>query len=356
MQLAIAQSADEVFKKYQDAKRNLQTLTYRLQQIDTFPSGNIWNNTGYCVMKRHESDSLFGFLFKAKRDDVDSEIVFNGSDYYMIDHKKKTYKIERDVHRGILGSPGGQMVFRALVDKVTSFTRMSLTKTDSCLILRFDYPDDKIYKVENRYQKIYLDPVTYLPFYSYHRGESAGTKFVSISKLSKMEVNGKNFKDPFENKDYLNEYTIETPSKETEDPSETLINKPAPDFELTDLNGNKFKLSDHHGKVVVLDFWELWCSPCIRSIPKLKEITKKFSSEKVAVLSIVSDSKTFEKVKTFVAGQDLNYPVLFGSNESSRDYFVYGVPMYVVIDKQGVARFIKHGFYDELENVIKKYL
>jgi peroxiredoxin len=356
IQSVAAQTADEVLKKYEQAKRNIQTMSYRIQRIDTFPGGSVWNNRGYCIMKRNEKDSLIGFLFKAKRDDVDSEIVFNGSDYYMINHKNKTFKISREVHRGILGSPGGQMVFTPVINMTENFKKVSLTRTDSCFILRFDFPDNKEYQIENRYEEIYLNPETYLPFYSYQSAERAETRSVTASKLSDLQVNTINFNDPFENKDYLSDYTIEKPSPEEEQPSAKLINQPAPDFELTDINGNKFKLSQHRKKVIVLDFWELWCSPCIKSLPKLNEMAKKFPSDKVEIWSIVSDSKSFDKVKAFVNRQEFSYPVMFGNEETSKNYIVEGVPLYVLIDKQGIIRFMRYGFDDELENTIKKYL
>ena len=48
------------------------------------------------------------------------------------------------------------------------------------------------------------------------------------------------------------------------------------DFTSKDINGNEFTLSSLRGKWVVLDFWGSWCGPCIKEIPHIKEIWKRY--------------------------------------------------------------------------------
>ena len=61
---------------------------------------------------------------------------------------------------------------------------------------------------------------------------------------------------------------------------DSLIGQKAPAFESVLLDGSEFKLSDHKGKVVVLDFWATWCGPCVRALPELIEKTSEFDENR----------------------------------------------------------------------------
>ena len=49
------------------------------------------------------------------------------------------------------------------------------------------------------------------------------------------------------------------------------IGKPAPEFELTNINGDTVRLSDYKGKTVAINFWATWCSPCVFELPVFQE-------------------------------------------------------------------------------------
>ena len=87
--------------------------------------------------------------------------------------------------------------------------------------------------------------------------------------------------------------------------------KPAPDFTLTDIEGQTHKLSDYRGKDVVVVFWATWCGPCKLEVPHLKELRSAFPKEKLAILAISNEPTAL--VKAFAAGQGINYTVLTSS-------------------------------------------
>jgi peroxiredoxin len=87
--------------------------------------------------------------------------------------------------------------------------------------------------------------------------------------------------------------------------------KPAPDFTLTDTDGQTHKLSDYRGQDVVVFFWKTWIGACKMEIPHLKQVRDAYSKDKLAILAI-SDEPT-ALVKAFAADQGVNYTLLTSS-------------------------------------------
>jgi peroxiredoxin len=88
--------------------------------------------------------------------------------------------------------------------------------------------------------------------------------------------------------------------------------KPAPDFSLTDIEGQTHKLSDYRGKDVVVVFWLTYGGACKLQVPHLKELRNAYSTDKLAILAISNEPVAL--VKAFAADQGVNYTVLTGSD------------------------------------------
>lgn len=109
----------------------------------------------------------------------------------------------------------------------------------------------------------------------------------------------------------------------------------APDFKLKLTNGKEIKLSDHKGKVVIIDFWATWCPPCRKGIPDLIEIQKKYD-KKVVVIGISLDTETKDDVIPFIKKFGINYPVAFGNMEVVQAYGnIQAIPTSFIIDQKG---------------------
>lgn len=115
--------------------------------------------------------------------------------------------------------------------------------------------------------------------------------------------------------------------------------KAAP-FKLLSVEGKEIVLESFaKDKVLLLVFGTTWCPSCRHEVPILKEYYDDLKDDGLRVLGIdVQESK--KKVNSFVKKNQINYPVALDSNaEVARLYQVVGIPLNIVLDKNGVIRY-----------------
>ena len=88
-----------------------------------------------------------------------------------------------------------------------------------------------------------------------------------------------------------------------------------PELKLSDLNGKVHRLSDYHGKWVVVNYWAMWCPPCLREIPELERFYQKHKGGDAVVLGIDYEESDHKRLAQFVKDNNMSYPVLMGSPE-----------------------------------------
>jgi thiol-disulfide isomerase/thioredoxin len=140
--------------------------------------------------------------------------------------------------------------------------------------------------------------------------------------------------------------------------AQAVSGRPAPSFTLQDLQGRQLSLSDFRGKVVLLDFWATWCSPCVKAIPYLEAFYQKYREEGLVVIGLNTETD-HTTVGAFAKGR-ISYPVLLDAGEQFNDYGVRGIPTLVYVDRGGVVRSQQSGFAEgrqrEIEAKIKELL
>lgn len=112
------------------------------------------------------------------------------------------------------------------------------------------------------------------------------------------------------------------------------LGKPAPDFEVTSVDGKKQKLSDLKGKVVLIDFWATWCPPCRKGLPITNKMHEQFASKGLQVMTISDEDQ--KKVTDFIAENKYTFPAyLDPTKKASAAYQVSAIPTLVIVDAKG---------------------
>jgi tetratricopeptide (TPR) repeat protein len=135
----------------------------------------------------------------------------------------------------------------------------------------------------------------------------------------------------------------------------------APDFELEDIEGNKVKLSNYKGKVVVLNIWATWCGPCQREIPDISDFYGEYKDKDVAVLGVsVDEGMDRGELAEHAKSMGATYPILVGTDDISDAYISKSgsIPETYFIDKDGLVRDFIVGSTDKvsIERKVKKLL
>ncbi|MDH4070212.1 MAG: TlpA family protein disulfide reductase [Ignavibacteria bacterium] len=130
---------------------------------------------------------------------------------------------------------------------------------------------------------------------------------------------------------------------------EELVNQPAVDFTLENLEGGSTTLSELRGKVVVVDFWATWCGPCLQSFPYLQKVIEHYKdNDDVVILTL----NTWERkkgaaltahVRQFMQENKYTFRVLMDQSTVSA-YGVEGIPTKFIIDRNGMVQFKGIGF------------
>ncbi len=114
--------------------------------------------------------------------------------------------------------------------------------------------------------------------------------------------------------------------------------KAAPDFSLRDLTNQAQTLSQHKGKVVLINFWATWCGPCQVEMPHLQAMAKELGAKGLVILGISADAaRDASKVKPLVVSKGLTYSILLDPQTTVVAQYnpTKTLPFNVLVDRAG---------------------
>ena len=137
--------------------------------------------------------------------------------------------------------------------------------------------------------------------------------------------------------EYLNQSAGQQTSSTIESTTEEENENSAPDFTVTDADGNNVNLSDFKGKPVVLNFWATWCYYCKVEMPDFNEAYKNHPDVQFLMVNATgTNGETVDSAKAYVEQEEYEFPVFFDDMyEANHAYGLSSFPMTVFIDADG---------------------
>jgi peroxiredoxin len=136
------------------------------------------------------------------------------------------------------------------------------------------------------------------------------------------------------------------------------VGNPAPDFSVSTVAGSRgnVSLKQLRGKVVLLDFWGTFCTPCKSSFPKLQHLNAKYAGAGLQVLGISEDEPEDKgKIPTFASTYGARFAIGWDQDRAiSERYKPETMPSSFLIDRRGVVRYTHVGFRGGDEVQIEK--
>ncbi len=131
----------------------------------------------------------------------------------------------------------------------------------------------------------------------------------------------------------------------SDDTMQVEVEEESPDFTLQDVQGNPVTLSGLRGKIVVLNFWATWCTPCVEEMPML---TRYQAQHPEIVLIGINEEEGADKVQDFLDQNAFNYMMLLDLHtDVAEKYHIMTLPTTIIIDEYGFQRFRHIGIITE---------
>ena len=124
----------------------------------------------------------------------------------------------------------------------------------------------------------------------------------------------------------------------------TVMEKPLPDFEISDANGKTWTLADLKGKVTLVNLWATWCVPCREELPELQKLFNQVRERKDLVVITLNTDDNPGLIEPFLNESKYTFPVLPASGYVSKLVPALSIPRTWIVDAKGVLRLERIGY------------
>lgn len=355
--VAVSQQPTELITRILQAQQSIKHIRTFTTRHDTLVTGHIRTMKGWVNVSADPADRIFGFRFYAVPEENQSACIYDGQYSFFIDHQKKEFVkySNPEMLDAITGYAGGQLIWKDMIRIDTSTaTGFQLRDDDQFYYLRILLPDITRYDVIKRSKELTISKMTFLPIAIRQHQETLGKVQDLFYRNSEIQINENGIAYDFSKERYPAGYKEE--EKVTNKKQLALQGKKLPGFKLTGFDGSILLSDGLKGKLVLLDFWEVWCGPCIESMPKVKALYEKYKSSGLEVIGIIHQTEHLKTARQLVEKIKPGFKMAMGNEQTKNDFSLQAVPLYILINRIGNIVLISEGFPEILEETIRTNL
>lgn len=366
----------KILKKSSTAISNIKVIQYDIKtSMKYFADSDTIVEFGICLLQPIQNDPIgFKLIIESKAHHI--SYLYNGNVIIMNNNSDSTATILDSRKYGtwaITGNWINQLIFLPLsnISKLTEnrdsfklksawILKQDTDKYRNCIGINLAFEDFR--EIKNMNRIYYIDKTTWLPLKYILEVDADNMHQFLKQEILNFSLNqetqlGKICADSF----IPSFYSVK---RSLPDSNISLMkkriggfkNKIAPTWELTGIDGKKYKSDSLNSKIVLLDFWYVGCFPCLKSIPILEKIYEKYKNDGLIVLGANIRDTNQVNLRKFADQRKITYPILINASEVSKIFNVTSYPTLFFIDKNGIIREIEIGFNSNLENTIEKII
>lgn len=301
------------------AQQQLHQVSYELRRTDTLVSGQTRQLRGQVRLQVLPADSLFGFAFWAQQANVTPQHVYDGQYGYEEDSAAHTYRrlTHPAVIRGLASQGGGRLLVPDLVHLDTSqVVRWEFRQDAAYYYLTLHYADLPTYDVRHRRKVVILTRATYLPVAVERRQQTLGQVQCLRYELSELRVNDQAAVFPVGKLPFVAAYRLLEVPRAFSQPAYSPGGPAAPALHLATLSGDTVTSAAWQGRVILLDFWEVWCGPCLEAWPAIAGLRQRYAAQGLLVYGITHEATAGPALQRWLATHADSFPSLRGTLQS----------------------------------------
>lgn len=341
-------SYEELNANYNEAIANIEALSYNVRRVDSFPSAdnniNVWDNNGFALLERDPKDTVFGYNLYGKMNNKPLATIYDQGNVFYLNDAEKTYEQEKGGYY-ILGSPGGQMISTSFFKLDSIYDSVEVKPNDFGYEIQYTFANDTVYLISDRVKTVQLNK-QFLPTQVRTSYLRQGDKQTIDFFISDIALNNDVKQRISDKKSMLTSYEREIEEESLPSP---LLGKKLPEFAFKDIHtGNAILLETD--KLMLLDFWEVWCGWCIKAFPKVDKLQETYADD-LQVLGVVTETK--EKAVDMIASKNSLIAHSFMDKTIINAFNINSYPRYYLIDQNGIIKKEYFGFSEQIETDIK---